>query len=50
MHKTTIYLPDETKSEIKLAARFEGRSEASISITAMIAHGERAHTIASGRS
>jgi predicted transcriptional regulator len=30
VHKTTIYLPDETKSEIKLAARFEGRSEAEI--------------------
>jgi predicted transcriptional regulator len=30
MHKTTIYLPDETVSEIKLAARSDGRSEAEI--------------------
>ena len=29
---------------------FDGRSEASIRITATIAHGERAHTIASGSS
>ena len=51
--KNTIRRPIPKVDSVQPASQaiaFEGRSEASIRITATIAQGERAHTIASGRS
>jgi hypothetical protein len=49
--KTTIRTPITRVDSVhptSQATEFDGRSEASIRITATIAHGERAQTIASG--
>jgi hypothetical protein len=41
MHKTTIYLSEELRSEIKLASRKEGRTEADIIRTILDDHFDR---------
>ncbi len=41
MHKTTIYLSEELRTEIKLASRREGRTEAEIIRTILLDHFDR---------